>query len=90
MIARYTFKKTYTDCNILTLEVETTGLIPGDSGHGGMIEIKLTNDGGTDMRLNGEQVDRASLYFGGGAEFETLLLALKDVVKFMEINRNGI
>jgi hypothetical protein len=86
MIPIYSFKKDYTSCNILGLEVVTTGPIPGDSGHGGFVEIKLINHGGSDMRVNGEHVDQVSIYFGGGSEYETLLLSLKDTVKFMETN----
>ena len=42
-----TAQRTFTDFNILTCEIGTTGFMGGDAGHGGKTYVKITDDGAT-------------------------------------------
>lgn len=76
-----------TSCNILKVTVGTTGLMGGDTGHGGRTVFRLEDIGGTDMRCfvdSGGRVHRfdegpeaVTLVFGGDTELETFITALE-------------
>ena len=45
-----TYKREITSCNIIEVEVGTTGHMGGDAGHGGRTYLKIRNLSSTDMR----------------------------------------
>lgn len=47
-----TIKKEIVDCNIIEVEVGTTGHRGGDTGHGGRTVFKIKDLASTDMRLS--------------------------------------
>lgn len=84
-----TRKKSIEDCNMLSVEVGTTGPQGGDTGHGGRTYFRISNDGGTDMRCivvttkgkryefdNAVDVDQIEIMFGGDSELDTFISAL--------------
>lgn len=87
-----TIKTKMTECvsaNVLGVEVGTTGIKGGDTGHGGRTYMKLQDLSSTDMRVrvnNGEWVNLMSegpleIAFGGDAELETFIQALMFAVE---------
>lgn len=70
--------------NIIGVELEHNGYGGGDSGHGGYVRIKFKNLSGTDMSLNGERIESFELQFGGDAERDTLIEALKMIIRELE------
>ena len=84
-----TFKKEITDCNIIEVEVGTTGYRGGDSGHGGRTYLRIKDLGGTDMscQITGQSCGNAGqieISLGGDAEMGTFIEALEfaaDVLK---------
>ena len=84
-----TRKKSIEDCNILSVEVGTTGPQGGDTGHGGRTYFRISNDASTDMRCivvtsrgkryefdNAVDVDQIEIMFGGDSELDTFISAL--------------
>ena len=76
-------------CAMMTVETGTTGYAGGDTGHGGRTYLRLTDEGGTDMRCSvitsdGEMheltgtgdVKQIEIAFGGDSEMENLIEAL--------------
>lgn len=68
--------------NIVKVKAGTTGYRGGDSGHGGRTVFKLTNLGGTDMRvsINGSGYfgsDEVGIAFGGDCELDTFIQSLE-------------
>ncbi|MBO4551481.1 MAG: hypothetical protein J5733_12185 [Bacteroidaceae bacterium] len=91
-----TFKKEIVSCNILTVEVGTTGHMGGDSGHGGRTYLRIADEASTDMRCrviaNGKlhefdntcQTNQIEIVLGGDCELDTFAEALRfaaDVLK---------
>lgn len=80
-IAVETIKKEIDSCNIIEVEVGTTGYCGGDTGHGGRTYFKLKDLGCTDMRLRIEQTgnhaDEIEIILGGDCEMETFVEALE-------------
>lgn len=81
-----THKEEIASCNILEVEVGTTGHMGGDTGHGGRTYFKIDDIASTDMRCrvysSGEEhefdyVDRIELSFGGDSELDTFCEALR-------------
>ena len=79
----------FMSANILGVELRDTGNRGGDSGHGGRVLIKFKNIGSTDMRVNGQYMDEFTLFFGGDSERDTLIAALKFIVKELEDNEKA-
>jgi hypothetical protein len=80
-------KQEFNSCNILSVEVEHNGFRGGDSGHGGYVKIKFKDLGCTHMELNDNVVDEFDFTFKGNTERETLVEALKYVIKELEEHR---
>jgi hypothetical protein len=78
-------EETFTDCNILTVIVEDTGVQGGDAGHGGFVKLTLKNDSCTAMSINGVDSDLIEIQFSGDAERRTFYEALKVAVKTIEV-----
>jgi hypothetical protein len=60
---------------VLRVEVGTTGLGGGDTGHGGRTFLRFVNEGG-DMQFTVAR-DEVSLTFGGDSELEILIDGLE-------------
>lgn len=93
----------YVSCNILGVEVGTTGFCGGDSGHGSRTYLSFTNDisalekqigkyASTDMRvvIDGEMHTPKSveLLFGGDCELTTLIQSLEFALKTLKEQAN--
>jgi hypothetical protein len=52
--------------------VEENGECGGDSGHGGFVNIKIKDNGGTALTQNGQEVDEINFGVTGDAERERL------------------
>lgn len=88
-------KEVYTVCvdidslNDLTVEVGTTGLKNGDSGHGGRTYFEIKNVAGTDIKIgfsdDRERVSECGFYveLGGDSELQTMVAALSQVIKVL-------
>jgi len=84
-----TWQRDITNANCLEVEVGTTGYQGGDTGHGGRTYLRIKDDGGTDMHVmttndDAEHTDEFAIEFGGDAELETLIEALKWAVNVLE------
>lgn len=74
-----TASKEIVSCNILKVTVGSTGLMGGDSGHGGRTFFELKDEGGTDMQcISDEGIIRIEL--GGDSELHTFIEALEFAV----------
>jgi len=82
-------EKEITSCNILKVQVGTTGFCGGDSGHGGRTYFSLEDLASTDMTiLVGDQSfkqGKVELCFGGDTELETLAEALEFAAKSLKV-----
>ena len=94
-----TFKTDFTSCNIIDVEVGTTGHQGGDTGHGGRTFFSIDDCASTDMRCrlwnNGkmyefDNVGRIDLMFGGDSELDTLYEALKFGVEVLGRETDGV
>lgn len=78
----------YVSCNILDVEVGTTGFCGGDSGHGSRTYLSFTNDASTDMcvSIDGEihEPKSVELMFGGDCELETVIQSLEFALKTLK------
>ena len=94
-----TARNTFTSCNILSVEVGTTGYMGGDSGHGGRTYLRITDEGSTDLRCRVEANDgedyeahranRIEIMLGGDAELETFTQALRFAADVLEKKISG-
>ncbi len=78
----------FTTGAVLEVEVGTTGLRGGDSGHDGRTLLCIRDLGGRDMRVE-TQPSETTLIFGGDAELENLIDGLLFAVDVLEQSRNG-
>lgn len=94
-----TFKTDFTSCNIIDVEVGTTGYQGGDTGHGGRTYFSIDDCASTDMRCrlwnNGkmyefDNVGRIDLMFGGDSELDTFYEALKFAIEVLGRETSGI
>lgn len=81
--------KDFVSANILQAQFESNYPMGGDAGHGGRTVIRLVDLASTSMscRVNSgtrQEASEIEMEFSGDAEFETLLEALKFLVKEME------
>jgi hypothetical protein len=77
-----------TSANVLEAEAGTTGYMGGDTGHGGRTYLRITDLGGTDIRVNPIQ-DRYGnggfeVTLGGDCELATMITALKFITQVLE------
>lgn len=96
-----TFSKTFDSCNIITVEVGTTGYMGGDTGHGGRTYLRISDDASTDMRCrvisNGTQfkfdnpcdASQIEIIFGGDTELETFAEALRFAADVLDEKRKS-
>jgi hypothetical protein len=90
---------TFTSCNILSVEVGTTGYMGGDTGHGGRTYLRITDEGSTDLRCRVEANDgedyeahranRIEIMLGGDTELETFTQALRFAADVLEKKISG-
>ena len=75
-----TYKREITSCNIIEVEVGTTGHMGGDAGHGGRTYLKIRNLSSTDMRPKAYSDDyghnHVEIVLGGDTELDTFYEAL--------------
>lgn len=84
-----TFSKQIVSCNIITVEVGTTGHMGGDTGHGGRTYFRISDDASTDMscKVTGESCGNAGqieIMFGGDCELDTFIEALEFAVETLK------
>lgn len=93
-----TYSREIGSCNILEVEAGTTGYRGGDTSHGGRTYFRIQNEAGTDMEIHSYS-DRYNYYvsdecgvevaLGGDCELETMIQALKFIVKVLEDESKG-
>lgn len=76
----------FSSANIIEVEVGTTGLCGGDTGHGGRTYLRIKDLSSTDMscRLSGNScgdTGQIEIMFGGDCELETFVEALEFVAE---------
>ena len=89
-----TRKESMESCNILSVEAGTTGLMGGDTGHGGRTYLRISDDASTDMRCivktdDGKthkfdgvaDVVQIEIILGGDTELDTFIDALEFAAK---------
>ena len=84
-----TFTREVTSANTLEVEVGTNGFKGGNAEHGSRTYIRITDIGNTDMfvkTVHGRNGNTGEVEFilGGDCELETIIRALKFVVKVLE------
>jgi hypothetical protein len=76
-----THKEEITSCNIIEVEVGTTGHMGGDTGHGGRTYFKIKNLSSTDMRPRAHSDNFGhnwvEIVLGGDTELDTFCEALR-------------
>jgi len=75
----------FTSLNILGVTLEHNGFKGGNGG--GFVSITIEDLSSTSMELNGKECDKFELVLRGDTERETLLSALKMIVKELEDNK---
>lgn len=89
---------TFTSCNIISVEVGTTGYKGGDSGNGGRTYLRITDEGSTDLRCRVEAckedyeahcANQIEIMLGGDAELETFTQALRFAADVLEKKVSG-
>ena len=79
--------------NILRVEAGTNGYKGGNSSHGCRTYFRITDQGGTDIRVNALEDDCGEgfeVVLGGDDELETVIRALKFITKVLEDQANGV
>lgn len=83
-----TYTRDVVSANILQVEAGTTGYKGGDTGHGGRTYLRITDLGGTDIRVNPIQDHYGNGGFevtlGGDCELATMITALKFITQVLE------
>lgn len=83
------FSKTICGANLLQVEVGTTGLMGGDSGHGGKTTIKISDEGGTDMKCRWNPNNKSlEIDLGGDSELNTIIEAFEFVAATLRRERD--
>jgi hypothetical protein len=78
--------QTFTDCNIITVDVTDTGFKGGDAGHGCVVKFSIKDESSTCMYVNGMETGHFELELRGDSERRTFLNALKFAVDIIETN----
>ena len=76
----------FISANIIGVTLEHNGYQGGDAGHGGFVRIKIENIASTSMEVNRQESENVELIFRGDTERDTLISALKMIVKELEDN----
>lgn len=85
-----TFTREITGANMLEVEAGTNGFKGGNAEHGSRTYFRIRDLGGTDMfvktsrRPFSNNTESAEFILGGDCELETIIRALKFVVKVLE------
>ena len=85
-----TFTREVTSSNAIEVEVGTNGFKGGNAEHGSRTYFRITDIGNTDMfvktsrRPFSNNTESAEFILGGDCELETIIRALKFVVKVLE------
>lgn len=79
--------KEFASANTIGVRLQHNGFKGGDAGHGGFVRITIKDIASTVMFVNGQESNEFQLEFCGDAERETLLSALKMIVKELEDNK---
>lgn len=78
------------NASILEVEVGTTGLRDGDSGHGGRTLLRFQDVSGSNMRVQVAPDGRTVLMtFGGDAELDNLISGLEFALDVLKASRTG-
>ena len=94
-----TARNTFTSCNILSVEVGTTGYMGGDTGHGGRTYLRITDEGSTDLRCRmkandgkdyeAHRANQIEIMLGGDTELGTFTQALRFAADVLEKKISG-
>ncbi len=83
----------FTSANILEAEVGSTGLMGGDSGHGGRTYIRIEDKGGSDIKVHSLPIwpdyrgnGGVVIELGGDTEQLTIIDALRFIADTLESN----
>lgn len=76
----------FASANIIGVTLEHNGFQGGDAGYGGFVKLIIEDLASTSMEVNGIECGKFELLFKGDTERETLLSALKMIVKELEDN----
>lgn len=83
-----TYTRAVISANILEVEAGTTGLMGGDSGHGGRTYFRVEDIASTDMEIRsyGSKFNGSGfeVILGGDTELDTIIEALKFIVQALE------
>lgn len=83
-----TYTRDVVSANILQVEAGTNGYQGGDSGHGSRTYFRIKDEGSTDMNIethiNRYGGSEFEVTLGGDCELETMIRALKFIVKVLE------
>lgn len=83
-----TYTRDVVSCNILQIEAGTNSYQGGDSGHGSRTYFCIQDEGSTDMEIKPVVTkwgcDGFEVTLGGDCELETMIQALKFIVKVLE------
>lgn len=83
-----TYTRDVVSCNILQVEAGTNGYQGGDSGHGSRTYFRIQDEASTDMEIkpivSKWGCDGFEVCLGGDCELETMIRALKFIVKVLE------
>ena len=84
------FIRDIVSANIIEVEAGTNGLHGGDSGHGSRTYIRIEDIGGTDITVTPTFDNRGvEIILGGDCELNTIIDALKFVVKVLKQQRKA-
>jgi hypothetical protein len=76
----------FNSANVIGVTLEHNGFQGGNATHGGFVKLNIENLSSTNMSVNGIDCGSFEVTFRGDSERETLLSALKMVVKELEQN----
>ena len=82
-----TYSRDIYSANVLEVEAGTNGYQGGDSGHGSRTYFRIENAGGTDIEaqlIGPYGTDGIEVTLGGDCELDTIIQALKFIVKALE------
>ena len=83
-----TYSREIINCNILKVEAGTTGLMGGDTGHGGRTYFRIEDAASTDIHIAPVVRDKCVTGFevslGGDTELITIIEALKFITQVLE------
>jgi len=88
-----TFSREIYSANVLKVEAGTNGYQGGDTGHGSRTYFRIENAGGTDIEaqlIGPFGTDGIEVTLGGDCELETIITALKFIIKVLEDNAAGV